>query len=517
MKSIRRRGTWGGSILSVAIALHSQPATAQISPELNSTNTVIRTTTNGVDVLGGALSSDGSNLFHSFQQFGLSPNQVANFISNPTLQNILVRVVGGDVSRIDGTLQVTGGPANLYLINPSGILLGPTASLNVGGSFTATTANGIGIGTNWFSAVGNQNYATLQGPPNAFAFAPGPVGSIVNTASLLVPNGTITLVGGTVLTTGPLLAPNGGVAIATVSGSTSGSTLVRLTPVGSLLSLEIQPLSLNPTNPPSTIPKTLAELLTGGGATITNAAGAIVDTFGNVQLVGSGLTVGPGDLATQQFAAAATTLVATGNVIAQGIATAGDIAIQTSGSVYLNQIQAGHVTVNTPGSTVLTALDATSIQTDPLGNTELGGTITTTNNQIYGDAVLATGEVTTLTSTSGSIQFLGPVNSAFQGFQDLAIAAQNSIQFAGPVGALQPLTHLTAAANTIQIQDNIHVQTSQTYTGAIEVSKNAVGKNGPLPANINLTTENGGIILNGPVQGSGLSPSSDRTGGIHSL
>jgi filamentous hemagglutinin family protein len=500
MQLIRKKGTWGGSILGVAIALQGQPTAAQISPELNSTNTSIRTTGNGVEIVGGALSGDGSNLFHSFQQFGLSPNQVANFISNPTLQNILVRVVGGNASQIDGTLQVTGGPANLYLINPSGILFGPTASLDVGGSFTATTANGLGIGTNWFSAVGNQNYLTLQGTPNAFVFAPGPVGSLVNTASLMVANGNITLVGGTVLSSGPLLAANGSVAIATVSGQPN-STLVRLTPVGSLLSLEIQPLSPNPTNPPNTIPRTLAELLTGGGTTITNAAGAIVDPFGNVQLVGSGLAVGPGDLATQQFIAAATTLAARNNVIAQGISTPGDIAIQSSGSVALNQIQAGNVTINTPGATVLTALNATSVQTDPLGSTQLGGTITTIGNQIYGDAVFATGEVATLTNSAGSIQFLGSVDSAFQSFQDLAIAAQDSILFASPVGALQPLTNLTATASTIQIQDNISVQAGQTYTGTVEI-----GKNRPIPADITLITENGAITLNGAVQGGNRAP-----------
>uniref|UniRef100_A0ACD5GZT2 Filamentous hemagglutinin N-terminal domain-containing protein n=1 Tax=Desertifilum tharense IPPAS B-1220 TaxID=1781255 RepID=A0ACD5GZT2_9CYAN len=67
----------------------------------------------------------GTNLFHSFEQFGLSEGQIANFLSSPQIQNILGRVIGGDASIINGLIQVSGGNSNLFLINPAGILFGP--------------------------------------------------------------------------------------------------------------------------------------------------------------------------------------------------------------------------------------------------------------------------------------------------------------------------------------------------------------------------------------------------------
>jgi len=148
----------------------SQTATAQITPATDGTNTQITPNGNQFNIQGGQQSSDGANLFHSFQQFGLTQGQTANFISNPNIRNILGRVVGGDASLINGLIQVTGGNSNLFLMNPAGIVFGTNASLNVPAAFTSTTATGIGFGNNWFSAVGTNNYAELVGNPNTFAF-----------------------------------------------------------------------------------------------------------------------------------------------------------------------------------------------------------------------------------------------------------------------------------------------------------------------------------------------------------
>ncbi|HEY9805027.1 MAG TPA: filamentous hemagglutinin N-terminal domain-containing protein, partial [Candidatus Obscuribacterales bacterium] len=119
------------------------------------------------DITGGQRSGDGSNLFHSFSQFGLSPAQIANFLATPDIQNILARVVGGDASWIQGLIQVSGSNANLYLLNPSGIIFGSNARLNLPAAFTATTANGIGFGDQWFSATGTNNYGALVGNPTS--------------------------------------------------------------------------------------------------------------------------------------------------------------------------------------------------------------------------------------------------------------------------------------------------------------------------------------------------------------
>ena len=123
-----------------------------IIPARDGVNTAVTTNGNTLNITGGQLSGDRSNLFHSFQQFGLNPNQIANFLSNPEIRNILGRVVGGDPSVINGLLKVSGGNSNLFLMNPAGIVFGANSRLDINGSFTATTANGIGFGNNWFNA-----------------------------------------------------------------------------------------------------------------------------------------------------------------------------------------------------------------------------------------------------------------------------------------------------------------------------------------------------------------------------
>jgi filamentous hemagglutinin family protein len=117
-----------------------------IVPAADGTGTVVTPTGNQLDITGGQTSSDGANLFHSFSQFNLNQNQIANFLSNPSIQNILGRVSSGDASVINGLIQVTGGNSNLFLLNPAGIVFGSNAGLNVPASFTATTATGISFG-----------------------------------------------------------------------------------------------------------------------------------------------------------------------------------------------------------------------------------------------------------------------------------------------------------------------------------------------------------------------------------
>ena len=91
-------------------------------------------------ILGGRRPNHGPNLFHSFERFSVGTGDIADFRVSPGITNILSRVTSGQVSEIDGTLRstidgTTRSPANLYLLNPSGVLFGPNARLDVGGRF----------------------------------------------------------------------------------------------------------------------------------------------------------------------------------------------------------------------------------------------------------------------------------------------------------------------------------------------------------------------------------------------
>jgi filamentous hemagglutinin family protein len=117
------------------------------------------------EVFGG--SRQGSSLFHSFERFDVPLNGSAYFVNPVGVENIFTRVTGGLPSNINGALGVTG-PANLYFINPSGIVFGNGSSLDLrGGSLFVSTANSISFANNTgsYSAVNPQApLLTMQVP-----------------------------------------------------------------------------------------------------------------------------------------------------------------------------------------------------------------------------------------------------------------------------------------------------------------------------------------------------------------
>ncbi|MEI6064642.1 MAG: filamentous hemagglutinin N-terminal domain-containing protein, partial [Pseudanabaena sp. ELA748] len=101
----------------------------------------------------------GTNQFHSFQDFSVPTANTAHFDNALTTTNVIGRVTGANISDIDGTLR-TNGTANLYLINPNGVIFGNHAKLDVAGSFSASTGTSIKF------SVGSEFSATNpQAPP----------------------------------------------------------------------------------------------------------------------------------------------------------------------------------------------------------------------------------------------------------------------------------------------------------------------------------------------------------------
>ncbi len=206
-----------------AIASFGNYAWSQVVNDntLGSENSVVTSTQTGAFKIDGGAKRQ-TNLFHSFRLFSIPNNGSAYFNNELDIQNIITRVTGGFVSNIDGLIKANG-TANLFLINPSGIIFGPNAALNIGGSFVASTASGLNFadGTH-FSATAPPTPPLLTiSTPLGLQYGSN-AGSIqVQESRLQVPKGeTIALIGGNVrMEGGTLLAPGGRVELGGLAGT----------------------------------------------------------------------------------------------------------------------------------------------------------------------------------------------------------------------------------------------------------------------------------------------------------
>jgi len=273
-------GAIASTSATLLLTLHGWPAQAQgLVPAADGTGTQV--TPNGPDyiITGGSTAADQHNLFHRFTDFNVLTGESATFITQPEILNILSGVTGNNPSIIDGLLQVSGSNANLFLINPNGILLGPNSALNLQGSFTATTADQLNFAEGLWDLAGTSDYATLVGPPQSFGFTLENPASVVNAGDLAVaPGETILLLGGQALNTGRLTAPGGEIVISAVEGS----NLVRITQTGSLLNLELATVATADDGATPFSPLTLPELLTGRAIALAESVTVLAD--GSIQL-----------------------------------------------------------------------------------------------------------------------------------------------------------------------------------------------------------------------------------------
>lgn len=214
-------------------------ANAQIVPDqtLGKESSVVNSIEELKDQIeGGAIR--GSNLFHSFQEFNIREGRSVYFVNPNGIKNILTRITGNNPSSILGKLGVDGG-ANLFLVNPQGIFFGPNASLDIRGSFIATTANEIRLGENGlFSATAPHTSNLLSVEPSALfsnqleTQARG-TGTIINQSTQeevgleLLGEKTLALVGGDVdIDEGIITVPQGRVEL----GAIGNNSVVKLNP-----------------------------------------------------------------------------------------------------------------------------------------------------------------------------------------------------------------------------------------------------------------------------------------------
>jgi filamentous hemagglutinin family protein len=233
------------------------------------------------DITGGTRPGGGTNLYHSFGNFNVPTNNIANFLNSGSVDlngtllspnlptaNILGRINGGNPSSIFGMIQ-TNGPggfpnANLFLMNPNGFLFGPTATINVGGMVSFTTADYLRLADGAvFNAIPNPAADALlsAAPVAAFGFLGSNPGALtVQGSQLAVANGTgIALVGGniTIQSGTPdggiaqparLVAPNGKIQLASAAspGEFDAATLQPLPNVNNTSFISFGSVSLAP-------------------------------------------------------------------------------------------------------------------------------------------------------------------------------------------------------------------------------------------------------------------------------
>jgi len=162
----------------------------------------------------------GNNLFHSFAQFNINTGEIAAFTGPDTVSNIISRVTGGNPSLIDGQLRSEIPGANLFLLNPGGIMFGPNSSLHINGSFYMSTADYLRLGQEGrFDTAYPENSVLTTDPPSAFGFLTDKPSGIGVEGLINVSEGqTLSLTGGNIeIAGGQLTAQSGHIDIASVA------------------------------------------------------------------------------------------------------------------------------------------------------------------------------------------------------------------------------------------------------------------------------------------------------------
>ncbi|MGC3973448.1 MAG: filamentous hemagglutinin N-terminal domain-containing protein [Nitrospira sp.] len=319
------------------------------------------------DITGGTRPGNGTNLFHSFGDFSLGTNNVARFLNDSgfATSNILSRVTGGHVSNIFGEINTANFPgANLYLINPAGVVFGPTASLNVSGSVYVSTADYLRLadGLRLNALPGPQDAILSQAPVVAFGFLnPHPRPIAVQGATLEVqkhtpnePARALTFVGGDITISGGALKAEAGIELVSVASrgevraahlGPAGEDLREPLPIGiSLGTIKMTNALLETTEPSTNIRQSGPIVIRGGQLVMDHSTmRATVGNFGVAEFLNGHITV----QMTDSIRANDSQIVSNGG----GLSPHGDVTLEAGKTIQLtNSRVESDAALGDPGS-----------------------------------------------------------------------------------------------------------------------------------------------------------------------
>ncbi|MFB2939355.1 filamentous hemagglutinin N-terminal domain-containing protein [Aerosakkonemataceae cyanobacterium BLCC-F154] len=427
-----------GSYLFFLVLSH--PASAQIIPDSTLPNNSVVTPNNAtspgqttvIHLINGGTQT-GNNLFHSFQEFSLPTGHSANFNNSVDIQNIITRVTGNSISNIDGLIKANGS-ANLFILNPNGIIFGPNAQLNIGGAFIATTAQAINF------ADGTQFSANSTGTTPLLTVSV-PLGLQINSPAISLPGITVQ-----------------GANLQVQPGQTISLVANQINFIGGNLTAEQGRIEL---------------------ASITNGSWSL---FSNIQP----LTTQPGDIQLSQTATVDTSGVGGGNILIHARSLrltdgsqikASTLGAELGGNIIVNASESveviGRLADGTPS-----ALQA-RVESNATGN---GGSINinTKNLQLEGGARIAASSLTNAPANAGNITVQVTDKLEIVGVKDVTQNAQTIIY----PSALSTQTTGEGNAGKIAIQTGILVTreggqiSSETFAsgnaGNIDVQANQI-------------------------------------------